>query len=569
MKDILLSLLLLITPCYLTAQDNTQARKDSLRNRIVATEGAEKLKTYEYLTNIYYMESAGDDLKMDTLLALYQAFDAEALRQKNYVMQGLIRNNTIGAYINRNAFDDIFRLSPDYLAYLAKNEIWQDYYSIYMKTLQAYLRTGEYAKAIEGAKQMYNEAKQRNHNDGKGMALYVLSSAYCSMSRFEEGEKDMKECVETIKSDDKLLWLTAQAYFRLCNALIALKRYDEAWRYAQEFEKINRRYEEVSKFKQPTSWVNLWRIYMQLYFKNKDYGKTEIFCNKLDSMNASPFVQCEVYSMRSRICYERKQYDMALKMADKAGELSGGDPISVNENRDLKIMILCAQKGMEHVYDLVQQMAILRDSIRNTDFNAHLDELRTVYEVDKITAEKKHNRNYFLFALGGCVFLIITLGIRIYYYRIVTRKNKALYLQIKEQDRLVAELKQATAGNSPENLSDDRQQQQLVAHFSEYLLNERNYTKPETNLDELISALATNRTYLFEAVKAVTNKTPVEYIRSLRLEEAKQMLETRLDLNIETIAENCGFNSRSTFYRLFHEYYQISPAEYRSIAKKS
>jgi len=569
MKNILLPVLFLIVPCYLTAQNNTQARKDSLRNRIVATEGAEKLKTYEYLTNIYYMESAGDDLKMDTLLALYQAFDAEALRQKNYVIQGLIRSNTIGAYINRNAFDEIFKLTPDYLAYLAKHEVWQDYYGIYMKTLQAYLRTGKYAKAIEGAQQMYNEAKQRNHSNGKGMALYVLSSAYSSMSRFEEDEKYMKECVETIKSDDKLLWLTAQAYFKLCDALIALKRYDEAWRYVQEFEKINSRYEEVSKSKQPTSWVNLWRIYMHLYFENKDYVNTEIYCNKLDSMNASPFVQCETYSMRSRICYERKQYDMALKMADKASELSGGDPIQVNENRDLKIMILCAQKGRKDIYDLVQQSTSLRDSIRNTDFNTHLDELRTKYEVDKITAEKKHTRNYFLFALGGCIFLTITLGIWIYYYRTVTRKNKALYLQIKEQDRLAEELKQATAADSPENLPDDRPQQQLVARFSEYLLSERNYTKPETNLDELISKLATNRTYLFEAVKAVTKKTPAEYIRSLQLEEAKQMLETRLDLNIQTIAEECGFNSRSTFYRLFREYYQISPAEYRNIAKKS
>ena len=566
MKNTLLPIFLLIS-CYLIAQDNTQARIDSLRNRITAAKGAEKLKTYEYLTNIYYMESANDSLKMDTLLALYREYDAEALRQQNYAAQGLVRNNTTGAYLNRNEFDEIFKLTPDYLAYLSKHKVWQDYYSIYMKILQAHLRTGEYAEAIEGAQQMYNEAKLRNHNNGKGMALYMLSSAYSSMSRFEEAEKYMKECIETIKSDDKLLWLTAQAYFRLCNASIALKRYDEAWQHVREFEKINYRYEEVSKFKQPTSWVNLWRIYMQLYFENNDYDKTEIYCNKLDSMNAGSFVQCEVYSMRSRIYYERKQYDIALKMAYKAGELSGGDPILMNENQDLKIMILCASKGMENIYDLFQQSVNLHDSIRNTEFNAHLDELRTVYEVDKITAEKKHNRNYFLFTLGGCIFLTITLGIWIYYYRTVTRKNKALYLQIKEQDRLVEELKQAAAVDEPEYLPGDIQQQQLVTRFCEYLLNERNFAKPEINLDELISKLATNRTYFFEAVKAVTKKTPVEYIRSLQLEEAKQMLETRSDLNIETIAESSGFNSRSTFYRLFREHYQISPTEYRNIAK--
>jgi len=189
--------------------------------------------------------------------------------------------------------------------------------------------------------------------------------------------------------------------------------------------------------------------------------------------------------------------------------------------------------------------------------------------VDKITAEKKRNHNYFLFALGGCILLVIMLIIWIYYSRAIVRKNKALYLQIKEQDRLEEELKQAVAGESPENLPGDRQQRQLVERFCDYLLNERNFAKPEINLDELISKLATNRTYLFEAAKTVMKKTPLEYIHSLQLEEAKKMLETNFELNIEIIAENCGFNSRSNFYRLFHERYQITPTEYRKMTRRN
>jgi AraC-like DNA-binding protein len=53
----------------------------------------------------------------------------------------------------------------------------------------------------------------------------------------------------------------------------------------------------------------------------------------------------------------------------------------------------------------------------------------------------------------------------------------------------------------------------------------------------------------------------------MQLEEAKQMLKNHFELNIEIIAEGCGFNSRSTFYRLFRERYQMNPTEYRKMAK--
>ena len=567
MRTVIL-LFVLLLPCFAMAQGNKQTQKDSLRSRISLTEGAEKLETYRLLTEIYSIESVRDDQKMDTLLALYREYDAEALRQENYKAQGLIMNNTAVAYLNRNESDKFLNLMPDYLAYLAKHEVWRHYYSIYMKGLQVYLRTGQYAKAIEGAQQMYDEAKLRDHDDGKGMSLYVLSSAYSSMSRFEEEEKYMRESIELIKNIDNLLWLTAQAYSRLCGVLVILERYDEAWQEVRAFEQIIYRFEEISKSKQPASWVNLWVVCMRLHLKNSDYDHAEVYCDKLDSIGGSPFVRYRVYSTRAQIYNARKQYGPALEMVDKALELSGGNPVNLNENLGLKLMILCAQKGVNDIYGLFQQAANLRDSIRNTDFSAQLDELRTVYEVDKHIVEKERHRNYFLFALGGCFLLSITLGVWIYYNRTIIRKNKALYRQIKEHDRLAEELKQITTDDNTESLPGDRQQRQLVARFSDYLLSERNYAQPDISLDQLISKLATNRTYLFEAVKTVTQKTPVEYIRSLQLEEAKQMLETRFELNIETIAEGCGFNSRSTFYRLFREYYQISPTEYRKIAQK-
>ncbi|MDR2586047.1 MAG: AraC family transcriptional regulator [Prevotellaceae bacterium] len=52
-----------------------------------------------------------------------------------------------------------------------------------------------------------------------------------------------------------------------------------------------------------------------------------------------------------------------------------------------------------------------------------------------------------------------------------------------------------------------------------------------------------------------------------RYQEAKRVLESDFDLNIDEVYERCGFSSRTSFFRTFREQYQITPAQYRKIAR--
>jgi AraC-like DNA-binding protein len=577
MKAIFLSLVLLL-PSLAVAQYDTQLQKDSLRNTIATVEGADKLSAYRLLTLLYFPESIRDDLKMDTLLALFKEYDGEALRQKDYNSQGIIRVNTVSAYLNRNEHDEIFKLAPEYLACLAKREVWQHYYSVYLVLLQAHLRKGEYDKTIEGAQQMYDKAKLRGHNDGKGMALYIMSSVYGKMNRLEEEEKYIRESIEIIKNISELLGFTAQAYSRLCNVLLLTKQYDEVLLQAREFEKINYLYEETSKSKQPTTWANLWSVYKSLYFRTGDFDKAEIYCNKLDSMDCAPFVRHEVLKTRAQIYYERKQYDKALAMADKAMELCAGDPDHIKAIMGIRIMILCSMRGADDIHDLFRQSLCLHDSIRNTEMNAQLDELRTVYEVDKITAEKERVRNYLLFALGGCFLLSIALGIRIYYNRMIVRKNRGLYRQIMEQDRLAEELENEREKNRELHLrlrsdsaAPEENEDNLELFFGKLSLlmkEKRLFTNSEIKRKEIAMLIGISDRGLHDCIKDNSGMSFTEYVNSLRLAYSRELLSNRDEnLTIDAIAFESGFNSRTTFYRLFNESYGLSPKQFKRLVK--
>ena len=62
--------------------------------------------------------------------------------------------------------------------------------------------------------------------------------------------------------------------------------------------------------------------------------------------------------------------------------------------------------------------------------------------------------------------------------------------------------------------------------------------------------------------RAATGYSPTDYLQSLRMEEAKQLLEME-GHNVDTIAEAVGYADARAFRRLFKKMSGLSPAEYR------
>jgi transcriptional regulator GlxA family with amidase domain len=62
--------------------------------------------------------------------------------------------------------------------------------------------------------------------------------------------------------------------------------------------------------------------------------------------------------------------------------------------------------------------------------------------------------------------------------------------------------------------------------------------------------------------KQATGMSPLEYVHTLRLEEAKQMLESGCD-SIEAIANEVGYEDAGFFSRLFRRNVKLTPAQYR------
>ena len=100
--------------------------------------------------------------------------------------------------------------------------------------------------------------------------------------------------------------------------------------------------------------------------------------------------------------------------------------------------------------------------------------------------------------------------------------------------------------------------------FYERLLNliHKEMSNPELNIDTLASKMGFGRSQLYRKVKALTNYSPLELLRKIRLNKARELLSTT-DKPIGEIAYEVGFSAPAYFTRVFREMYGESPSDLR------
>ncbi len=90
----------------------------------------------------------------------------------------------------------------------------------------------------------------------------------------------------------------------------------------------------------------------------------------------------------------------------------------------------------------------------------------------------------------------------------------------------------------------------------------KNIGNEQFDANALSTDMAMSRAQLLRRMKSSTGNSPGYYIKTMRLEKAKELLETS-DVSISEAAFQTGFNSPSNFTKVFIEKYGITPSQFR------
>lgn len=160
------------------------------------------------------------------------------------------------------------------------------------------------------------------------------------------------------------------------------------------------------------------------------------------------------------------------------------------------------------------------------------------------------------FNLTVFTFIMIYFGIN----------QSAIYQKEKRQPEVH---KQIAQSNCQENkylgsAINDNQIVELNEAVLNYLNSKKPYLNPEFNLQMMVDTLNISRHKLSQVINRSQNKNFYKLINEYRVNEVKEKLENKeyKNLTVLGIAYECGFNSKTTFNRIFKEETGMTPTEF-------
>ena len=156
---------------------------------------------------------------------------------------------------------------------------------------------------------------------------------------------------------------------------------------------------------------------------------------------------------------------------------------------------------------------------------------------------------------GFVVFLVILVGIITLYLRRGKRIN------VINADSVTDDAPTLLVDNLlPETAEPINQEPELILQVR--ALVEQHLEDSEYGVEQLAQELCMERTGLYKKLTALTNTTPVAFIRSIRLHHAAVLLQEGKQ-SVNEIAERTGFSSPSYFTKCFKKEFGILPSEYK------
>jgi AraC-like DNA-binding protein len=111
---------------------------------------------------------------------------------------------------------------------------------------------------------------------------------------------------------------------------------------------------------------------------------------------------------------------------------------------------------------------------------------------------------------------------------------------------------------------DAEQQSQLLARLKEVMRNEKPFMQSQFSMPDLADRLKVSVHQLSQAINDGLGRNFFEMTAEHRIEEAKRLLKEKSNIKVEEIAEEVGYNSKSSFNTAFKKLTGMTPSEWRN-----
>ena len=139
------------------------------------------------------------------------------------------------------------------------------------------------------------------------------------------------------------------------------------------------------------------------------------------------------------------------------------------------------------------------------------------------------------------------------------RLEKLLELR-KQLQKKYAQAGTTSTADSPPSTTEPTLDDLFMQKFQQAI--EKNMGQADFGIDGLCKMLSMSRTQLYRKAKALTGESPVRFIQKVRLNKARELLQTT-ELNVSEIAYEVGFTDPAYFSPAFNKEFGAPPSSLR------
>lgn len=576
-------LLFLLLTAFLPALAQSHSVSDSLKRELRHAQGTRKT---ELLYQLYW-ENKTNDSAFYYIDQLEQ--EAERIGNENEKIKAL--GMRLQTFANRNRPDSALKYAPQTIRYMKQKKAYKAMFTVQNLVAGLLIGKQKFDEALCRVNEQYEEAKQLKQTLGLAIASKNLGLIYRYTGRNEEALKFYKESLDFLKNTGEESMMT-DIYLDIIIAERELNQNAEALETCKEcFSLLKKRsaqvrnHTEKNTIRAQTYTCLCFQacVYIQLG-KLKEAKESIDTALKISDSSWEGIWLFPIWEAQLKYNIAAGNYPEALKAYELLDQYTNKSQFSTRMFlASSKVQIYVGMGRYKEACQLYEELLTGKDSLSDINFGRQLDEVRSLYEIDKLKIQAEKNRLNMLLLLAGTSALSIVcllLGILIFIIRKNTRqleeKNRSLFLQLKEKDVLQAEIARLTQYYPKEKRVEvptppnSRREVVLFRRFQEWLAEERKYTNPQITPEEAAAQLSSNSRYLCEAIREMTGQTFNDYINTLRLEYTRKLLLSpdKEQMTIEAISAEAGFNTRSNFYRLFRLKYGLTPSELKKQSKE-
>ncbi|NOR87249.1 MAG: tetratricopeptide repeat protein [Bacteroidales bacterium] len=366
----------------------------------------------------------------------------------------------------------------------------------------------------------------------------------------------------------------ATSNMRLGNKKEAFEYYDKALKFG-------------STIKDDKGQIFIYNNIGTYYFHQNDFDSANYYfkkgLNAIADKNTNSNTAA-IYANIAETDYYLGDYGEAVKNAQTSIKYFDNKNMVTDASNSYQILIKAFAKlgktdnlteYLDH-YIEIQQVSVNK---RKTE---HAAKLKILYDINKfeleietLTAENELKESKLaasmlkLYLAGVVIFLgLIILVVIIIQNARIKKSHKKIVDEHMKSFKVEAEnikLKKVIRNEkflSTDVLKETETENILFSQIVDILETKNLYKNPDFNLNLLSKELNTNRSYVSKAINIGVNKTFVEFVNDYRVAESKRLLcnKDTKQLTIEAIGKEAGFNSKSTFFRVFKSITGVTPS---------